>query len=230
MTTRNGGVSATPYGSFNLATHVGDDPACVLANRELLNLYLENAQCIQWLEQVHGTDVMVADGSVTAADGSFTVSKDFVLAILTADCLPVLFCNREGTKVGAAHAGWRGLSAGILENTFHAMGCDPQKILVWLGPAISAENFEVGGEVLECFIQSVHMSRHQKIKQCFSMVKDKPGYYLADLYQLAIERLNALGIEQIFGGEFCSWKQADQFYSYRRNGTTGRMASLIYIS
>jgi len=226
---RSGGLSSSPYDSLNLADHVGDDPQLVMANRTLLQQAMVNPVTMHWLSQVHGVDVVEAENTdkPSEADALVTARQGAALAILTADCLPVLFCDTRGSRIAAAHAGWRGLAAGILENTFAAMQTAPQQTLVWLGPAISVDHFEVGAEVRRAFLEAVGAARYSATAQCFRPSNNKSEHYMADLYALAKERLAHLGISKIYGGDFCTWQQSDTFYSYRRDGITGRMASVI---
>ena len=229
VTKRTGGVSLAPFDSFNLGDHVGDLPENVLANRVLLRTYLP-ADPI-WLKQIHGVKVSTPNARLLEADAVVTNIPDEVLVIMTADCLPVLFTNQSGTVIGAAHAGWRGLCAGVLENTVTEMikliRQDADKNLIaWLGPAIGPQAFEVGQDVLNAF-QDFGISYPQS---AFSPISEKPGKYLTDIYSLARSRLESVGVDQIFGGQYCTVTQADQFFSYRRDGETGRFASLIWIS
>lgn len=227
---RSGGQSSAPYDSMNLANHVGDDLQAVMANRRRLQKAITDPVAIHWLNQVHGVDVTEVENEniIREADAMVTSRQGTALAILTADCLPVLFCDIDGNKIAAAHAGWRGLAGGILENTFTAMDAKPEQVLAWLGPAISVGHFEVGAEVRQAFLGSVDSGRQKATEQCFKPVGNRPGQYMADLYALAKERLENLGIGKIYGGKFCTWEQEDMFYSYRRDGITGRMASVIY--
>ncbi len=224
-TTRAGGVSRGLYASFNLAAHVGDDPSAVVANRQHLQQSLNLPAEPAWLEQVHGTEVVSLDAPrpFGHADASVTTRPGRVCAVLTADCLPVLFCNRAGTAVAAAHAGWRGLAAGVLEAAVAALNTAPGDILAWLGPAIGANAFEVGGEVRDAFL-----SRQAEAAAAFRLLPS--GKYLADLYALARLRLAAAGVTAIYGGGWCTHSEAERFFSYRRDGVTGRMASLIWLA
>lgn len=223
-TLRRPGHSQSPYAHFNLALHVGDDAGTVLANRALLksHLHLPAEPC--WLEQVHGVGVVDAGRQTEAveADASCSHEPTKVCVVMTADCLPVLFCNRSGTTVAAAHAGWRGLANGVLEATVEQAGLIPAETLVWLGPGIGATVYEVGEEVRQAFLQ-------QPMHDESAFVPNGPGKVLMDMYKLARQRLQALGISAVFGGEHCTFTQAEQFYSYRRDGQTGRMASLIWM-
>ncbi len=226
--TRQQGYSAAPYDSLNLGTHVGDDPQTVAKNRAALKKHVDLPAEPQWLEQTHSTcacdlDTACEPGSY---DASYSCEKNTVCAVLTADCLPLLVCDAQGTQVAAIHAGWRGLLGGVIENTLNQAQFQPANTRVWLGPAISAQAFEVGAEVKEAFIQ------HQPVhKNAFITGKDKAHFY-ADLYLLAKQRLHDWGMDlaHISGGDYCTYQQKDLFFSYRRDGQTGRIASLIYLS
>lgn len=224
VTTRGGGVSLPPYASLNLGDHVGDDPAAVAANRALLGRSLPAEPL--WLSQVHGTAVADADrdppGSI--ADASVARRPGTVCAVLTADCLPVLLCDREGSVVGAAHAGWRGLCEGVLEAVVGAMGVEPERLLAWLGPAIGPAAFEVGDEVRAAFI-----ARDPAAAGAFRPGATA-GKWLADLYALARQRLAGCGVADVYGGGLCTVSDAGRFFSYRRDGATGRFASLVWIA
>jgi YfiH family protein len=222
-TLRCGGHSAAPYASFNLGDHVGDDPAAVAGNRAQLRAMLELPSEPLWLQQVHGTIVRDADAAYAAgpADAAVTRAAGRVLAILVADCMPVLFSSVDGAVLGAAHAGWRGLSAGVLEATVHAMGVDPTGVNAWLGPAISAPHFEVGVEVRDAFI--AHDARAKKV-----FVANARGRWQCDLGWLARARLAALGVTHIAAANVCTFADSARCFSYRRDGRTGRMAALIW--
>ncbi|NJD24242.1 MAG: peptidoglycan editing factor PgeF [Betaproteobacteria bacterium] len=223
QTTRAGGVSGGPWAAFNLGDHVGDDPQAVRANRARLRAVLP-AEPV-WLRQVHGAVAVDAAGAgktVPEADAAFASVPGVVCAVLTADCLPVLFCDLAGTIVGAVHAGWRGLRAGVLENTVAALRRPPGEIMAWLGPAIGRSAFEVGSEVRAAF------------------VADDPGAAAAfapgvadrwwcDLPALARRRLAARGVTAVFGGDACTVSDPERYFSYRRDGVTGRMASLVWL-
>ena len=229
ITCREGGFSQDPYHSLNLGDHVGDDPKCVLANRELLNQYLPNEPL--WLTQVHGTKVSTPSFQLNEADAIVTNQPNEVLAIMTADCLPILFTNDVGNVIGAAHAGWRGLCHGVIENTVKEMqilaGTNSAKdILAWLGPAIGPQAFEVGSDVLDAF----QYAGVPFPADSFMKIPNKPGKYLANLYALARSRLKSIGLQRIYGGDYCTLNQAEKFFSYRRDGVTGRFASLIWIN
>lgn len=224
-TLRAGGVSVAPYDSLNLALHVGDDPATVLQNRALLRTQLPAEPA--WLTQVHGNLVLDAATvqNAPAADASYTNQPGVVCAIMTADCMPVLLRDRLGTVVGAAHAGWRGLAGGVLENTISAMRkAGAEDLLAWLGPAIGPQQFEVGDDVRAAF---AHLG--SQADAAFVSVAGKPGKYLANLPQLARLTLAADGVTQVSGGDDCTVSDPQRFYSFRRDQVTGRMASLIWI-
>lgn len=220
-TLRRGGVSRVPYADWNLADHVDDDPAAVAENRRRLRERFRLPAEPVWLEQVHGSSLVDAaqvNGPVRA-DGSYASAPGAVCAVLTADCLPVLFCSQDGERVAVVHAGWRGLAAGVLEAALEAMG--PGEHLAWLGPAIGPAAFEVGPEVRNAFL-----SYHPTAAAAFQ--ETRPGHWLADLYGLARLRLAARGVDAVYGGGFCTFRDAERFYSYRRDGVTGRMATLIW--
>lgn len=222
VTLRSGGVSQGLYASLNPASHVNDAADAVLTNRAMIKQMLALPAEPVWLQQVHGVDVVKADQvtDLPEADASFTDQSGVVCAVLTADCLPVLFCGDQGAVIGAAHAGWRGLQVGVIEQTIAAMNC--RDLQVWLGPAIGPAHFEVGDEVREAFV-----SQNPDTSVAFSATQ--AGKWLADIYQLARIRLANLGVEQVYGGGLCTVSDAQRFYSYRRDGAaTGRMASLIW--
>jgi polyphenol oxidase len=220
-TLRLGGVSEGCYSSFNLASHVGDDPERVQQNRALLKRQLALPSDPVWLEQVHGHTVVQADlvCGVLPADASFTAKAKVVCAVMTADCLPVVFCSADGTTVAATHAGWRGLLAGVLSETCKAM--QQTDIMAWLGPAISPERFEVGPEVKAAFV-----AKNAEFATAF--VQSDELHYLADIYQLARIELSTCGISHVYGGGFCTVTDVERFFSYRRESKTGRMATLIW--
>ncbi len=221
-TTRAGGVSTGAFASLNLGAHVGDAPEHVAENRRRLRQALRLPGEPQWLRQVHGTDVVyVPHAGEAVADGSWTDRPGVVCAVLSADCLPVLLCDESGERVGAVHAGWRGLCAGALEAAVAAMSVPPERLLAWLGPAIGPSAFEVGPEVREAFVAADAMAAE-------AFRANRPGHWLADLYLLARQRLQATGVERIYGGGHCTLSEAERFYSYRRDGQTGRMASIIW--
>lgn len=222
--TRVGGVSASPWDSLNLGAHCGDNPEHVEENRRRFYEASELPSRPVWLEQVHGNAVLTLTGGEydsKRADASYSNKPGLVCAVMTADCLPVLFCNQAGTEVAAAHAGWRGLCDGVLEQTVAQFQDKPENILAWLGPAIGPQAFEVGPEVREAF-----MDKDAKADSAFRPAGEK---YFADIYQLARQRLANLGVTQVFGGERCTLSEKDDFFSYRRDRTTGRMASFIWL-
>lgn len=228
-TVRGGGVSAEPFADFNLAAHVGDEPAAVAANRRRLLESCPGLSAISWLRQVHGTAVAGADASAEPeADAVFSREQGLGCAVLTADCLPVLFCDRGATCVAAAHAGWRGLCAGVLERTVEALPAPPAELMAWLGPAIGPAHFEVGPEVRAAFLDAAPAVLREATERCFA-ASARPGHFLADLYQLARLRLRTVGVDAVYGGGFCTFAEPELFYSYRREPVTGRMASLIYL-
>lgn len=220
QTTRLGGVSIAPYASLNLGSHVGDAPLSVARNRHLLGSLLPSEPI--WLEQVHGTVVADADRASCLTVADACIARRSVCVVMTADCLPVLLCDRQGSVVGAAHAGWKGLAAGVIEATVQAMEVAPQEMIAWLGPAISRQAFEVGEEVRAAFVES-------DPEAAVAFMPGRPGKYLADIYRLARLRLNALGITQIYGGEYCTYGDPDRFFSCRRDGVTGRQGTFIWL-
>jgi hypothetical protein len=226
-TTRAGGFSSPPYDRLNLGAGAGDDADCVARNRDLLRSSLALGWEPFWLRQVHGTQVVAAAGpsaSPEPADASFTDQSGPVCVVLTADCLPVLFCDRAGTVVAAAHAGWRGLAAGVLEATLDAMSVSLERTMAWLGPAIGPRVFEVGDEVRSAFLNV-----DAGAGECF---RESPrGRWLANLPELARRRLRAAGVDSIHGGHWCTYENGGQFFSHRRDrGLTGRMATLIWLA
>lgn len=223
QTTRLGGVSGAPYDSFNLGLHVGDDPVRVNRNRQSLAQFMPSEPV--WMEQVHGIEVANADAAAcrVVADASVAKQRGSVCVVMTADCLPVLLCDEDGTVVAAAHAGWKGLAAGVIEATVKEMGVAPQKLLAWLGPAIGPHAFEVGEDVRAAF-----MAHDAQAAAAFVPLA-AAGKYRADIVRLARQRLDALGVSRIYGGTFCTYHQQDKFYSYRRDGVTGRMGTFIWM-
>jgi len=222
---RYGGISQGAYASLNLALHVGDEARAVAENRRRLHLPSEPL----WLNQVHGRTVVNAGkvaeqntARIIEADAAYTDRAGVICAVLTADCLPVLLCNRQGTRVAAVHAGWRGLAAGIIECTVDTLGLPGDELLAWLGPAIGPNAYEVGEEVRRAFV-----SDNPEAGTAFR--PGRAGHWWMDMYQLARQRLMSRGVNAISGGDHCTWHEAEQFYSYRRDGTTGRMASVIWI-
>lgn len=224
-TTRIGGFSCTPYDTLNLATHVNDDPINVEKNRILLREFLHLPDEPLWLTQVHGVEVVQAElqQPYVVADAAYTREKNIVCAVQTADCLPVLICDRAATCVAAIHAGWKGLAAGIIEETIKTLKILGSDLLVWLGPAIGPQAFEVGEDVYETFI-----THDSNAALGFKKIDNKK--WLANMYLLAKQRLHQLGVQNIYGGEFCTYTDKERFFSYRRDNMTGRMASLIWIA
>ncbi len=236
QTTRQRGVSIAPYDSLNLGAHVGDVPAAVARNRQLLAALLPSEPV--WLNQVHGTvviDTAAAGCGTPEADACISRHKGAVCVVMTADCLPVLLCDDQGSVVGAVHAGWRGLCAGVIERTVRAMSVPPQSMMAWLGPAIGPQVFEVGEEVRAAFI-----AQQPEASQAFvpapragtplSPPKDERAKYLADLYLLARQRLHALGVTRIHGGGYCTYTDRARFFSHRRDGVSGRMGTFIWLT
>ena len=226
FTTRAGGASIAPWDSFNLGVHVGDDPSKVAANRSRLARLLALPAEPSWLNQVHGTEVVDLDARLTGrvsatADASIATLPGRVCVVMVADCLPVLFASRDGKHIAAAHAGWRGMVAGVLERTVDALGVAPSELSAWLGPAISQRYFEVGEEVREAFVRV-----EAGAAACFSA--NERGRWQADLVGLARRRLAAAGVATVSGGAWCTYADREQFYSYRRDGKGGRMAALIW--
>ena len=228
---RTGGVSPPPWQSLNLGAHVGDEPARVAENRRRLAALLGVPAEPAWLEQVHGVDVLSLDApSLPAgrtADGAVTGRPGRVLAVLTADCLPVLFCHRQGGRIGAAHAGWRGLAAGVLERTVTAMEAPPEELLAWIGPGIGPDAYEVGPEVRDACLAATGA----RAEDCFRPVR--PGHWHCDLPGLARLRLEAAGLAGVYGGAWCTHGDPERFFSHRRDGAagpTGRMATLIWLA
>ncbi len=243
MTTRLGGVSVAPWDSLNVAVHVGDSTAAVLENRMRIRREADVPSEPVWLDQVHGTSVVVLDASSTPrtanaeqlmesrrprADAAVTREAGVVCAIQVADCMPVLFAARDGSVVGAAHAGWRGLASGVLGATVAAMDVPADQIVAWLGPAIGPEHFEVGDDVLAAFGATAHPGQRAQTEAAF--VSRPNGKWLCDLFALARLRLDALGVTQVSGGGLCTVSDPTRFYSYRRDGKTGRMAALIWLN
>jgi len=242
-TLRTGGLSKPPYASLNLGSHVGDDATAVAGNRRALRDAARLPAEPAWLEQVHGTHVMDLDSQIPAdstgaaspapagpvgpADAAVTRQPGRVCAILTADCLPVLLASDAGDRVGAAHAGWRGLAAGVIEATVGALGAPPRQLLAWLGPAIGPAHFEVGAEVREEFLQRAAAGDTAADDAAF--VPNARGRYTADLYALARHRLRRLGVDRIYGGGECTYADDARYYSHRRDGRSGRQATLIWL-
>jgi YfiH family protein len=222
VTTRAGGVSKGPYASLNLGLRVEDERADVLRNREILRASLPAEP--RWLQQVHGNLAVDADSvqEPVPADASFTRNPGTVCAVMIADCMPVLLADRQGTVVAAAHAGWRGLAAGVVENALASMKVDPADVVAWLGPAIGPRAFEVGADVRDAFVG-------QDARDAAAFVPHVPGKWMADLFALARRRLQSSGVRSIHGGGLCTHSDPRRFFSHRRDGKSGRMAALIWI-
>ncbi|MGF1878810.1 peptidoglycan editing factor PgeF [Photobacterium frigidiphilum] len=232
-TTRKGGVSLAPYDGLNLGLHVGDDTECVQQNRSLLQRELGLVQAPAWLNQIHSSKVIDLKLPLTAlidADGSYSRESNLACIIMTADCLPVLLCDKNGTQVAAVHAGWRGLAGGVIEAALDKFSVPANEIMAWLGPAIGPTAFEVGGEVRQQF-----MAVDPQAKLAFTpQTKVVDGQsdsdkWLANIYLLATQRLQKYGITQVYGGDHCTVNEPELFYSYRREPITGRQASLIWL-
>ena len=233
VTTRAGGCSLAPWESLNLAMHVGDEPRSVQRNRERVAMQLRLPCTPQWLEQVHGSTVVDArdDGATRLGDAVYTDLPGIVCAVLTADCLPVMLCDRDGCEVAVVHCGWRGLAAGVLRAAVARFRASGDAVIAWLGPAIAQQAFEVGAEVREHFLDAARDDlRHAGVNAAFVPAPGRPGKFHADLYALARSELATIGVTAVYGGGFCTHSEPSRFFSYRRDGRTGRMASLIWIS
>lgn len=225
-TTRTGGISQAPFDSLNLGSHVGDELADVLQNRQLLAQFARLPQAPIYLNQIHSTKVVrlpLAENADLDADAVYTDQPNQVCLVMTADCLPVLFCSKDGKEIAAAHAGWRGLCDGMLEATIAEFKCPANEISVWLAPAIGQSAFQVGEEVVEQFC-----AVDEQARQAFVPDPSSSGKFLGNLYQIARQRLNKLGVTEITGGDYCTYTDSENFFSYRRDGKTGRMATLIW--
>ncbi len=226
--TRLYGISQGDYESLNLGDHVDDDHQAVMTNRQQLAELLDLPSEPFWLEQEHGNKIINLDTHIPEdgnfADGVFTTKTDCVCAVLTADCLPVLISNESGTEIAALHAGWRGLASGILEKALPMFSCSPESLMVWMGPAISARNYEIGIEMKSSF------DHLEDILQKDTFIPTRRDHWLVSLYRIAMLILKAQGVERIHGGQYCTYRDADLFFSHRRDGgKTGRMASLIWM-
>ncbi len=223
-TTRLGGVSLGNFESLNLADHLQDDPQAVAENRRRLVQSLGLPGEPFWLTQIHGCHIALGDRDRPGcqADGVYTGRDRVVCAVLTADCLPLLLTDRDGSEVLAVHAGWRGLASGIIERAVDRMGAAAESILVWMGPAIGPAAFEVGDEVRDAFVE-------QAAEDALAFKAGRPGHWWADIYQLARHRLIRCGVGFIGGGDYCTVADRERFFSYRRDGMKGRMASLIWL-
>jgi YfiH family protein len=226
ITTRRGGVSLGDFASLNVGAHVGDDPLAVDENRRRVGALMPAEPL--WLDQVHGTRVITiaAEEDVSMppqADAATTRLINRPCAVMVADCLSVLFCDEAGNSVAAAHAGWRGMAAGVIEHTIVAMQVAPRSVMAYLGPAIGTSAFEVGQDVVDTYASLGLDSR-----RAFRSIGEKPGKYLADIYELGRQRLAAAGVAQVYGGGLCTFSTPDRFFSYRRDGRTGRIAAIIW--
>jgi YfiH family protein len=224
VTTRHGGVSAGEYASLNLGTRGGDDPRNVAANRLIVRDHLPAMP--RWMAQVHGTAVCDLDAlgnrDIAAADAAVTRVAGTVGVVLTADCMPLFLCDRAGTRAGVAHAGWRGMAAGVIENTVAALGADPREVLAWMGPTIGPAAFEVGADVREAFLAA-----GPEVGAAFE--PHGAGKFMADLYALARLRLARAGVREVHGGGFCTYREPQRFFSYRRVPASGRMGAFIWM-
>jgi YfiH family protein len=219
VTVRRGGSSADPYAEFNLATHVGDDIQNVIANRQLLCDELQLQREPYWLDQVHGSRVVEAGSELLPrADGIFTMQPGHPIAILVADCLPIFMCDKQGTCIGAVHAGWKGLAGGVISSMVDKLGSD-RELIAWLGPAIGPCHYDVGSDVIEAFEAGAGLS--------VTLVEE--SHWKMDLWETATHQLQQLGIHEVHGGGICTHCHARDFFSYRRDGVTGRNAALIWI-
>jgi YfiH family protein len=223
-TLRRGGVSEPPYASLNLGDHVEDVAAAVAENRRVLRAAARLPVEPAWLAQVHGICVRDLDSPepIGPADAAVTRQPGRVCAILTADCLPVLLAAESGDRVGAAHAGWRGLAAGVIEATLRSLGTPPRELLAWLGPAIGPRHFEIGDEVRDRLLHGDPAAES-------AFLRNSRGRFMADIYTLARSRLIRLGVEKIYGGGECTYADRDKYFSHRRDGRTGRQATLIWL-
>lgn len=225
-TMRSGGVSAAPFDGLNLAGHVGDEPASVEANRKLLREQLNLPSTPCWLNQTHSNRATILRGNADYdidSDSAITRKKGRIAVVMTADCLPILLCNEEGSEVAAIHAGWRGLADGIVSNTLAKMASATDQLMAWIGPAISQQRFEVGEDVFQLFIDS-----NKNADDFFHA--NRPQRWLCNLTGLAQQQLSELGVKQVYQSGLCSYSDASKFYSYRRDNVTGRMACLIWIN
>jgi YfiH family protein len=223
-TTRQGGVSEIPFASLNLGNSAGDTPEAVQENRRRLQEQLALPQAPNWLSQIHSNVSLkiTADYQLSEADASLTRLPNTVCAIMTADCLPILICNEQGDEVAAIHAGWRSLAGGVIENTIEQLRSSSETLLAWLGPAIGPAVYEVGSEVRQAFVDL-----KPEATDAF-VASTNDNKWLADLNMLAKQRLQRLGIQHIYGGDYCTYSNPERFFSYRRDGQTGRQTSLIY--
>ena len=236
ITTRTGGVSVAPYANNNFGLHVGDDRVAVEANRKALCEHLGLSKAPQWLEQVHGVKVISAkdDKLVRTADASFSSDVGQACVVMTADCLPIFLCDtsplkNHASQVAVLHCGWRSLAKGICAKTLRKFNAEPSHLMAYLGPAISQKHFEVGVDVLEAFFKSARSAEHADAIASAFIPGQRPLHFYADIYELARAELKSLGVTAIYGGEYCTYEQSEHFYSYRRDGVTGRIAHVIWL-
>jgi polyphenol oxidase len=231
ITTRAGGLSSAPYASNNFGLHVGDDRAAVEANRNALCEHLGLKKSPQWLEQVHGVKIVRAkdDMLVRTADASFSSDIGQACVVMTADCLPIFLCDQQGSQVAVLHCGWRSLAKGICARALSKFTSSPRELMAYLGPAISQKHFEVGVDVLEAFFKSARNATHADAIAKAFIPGQRPLHFYADIYELARAELKSLGVTKIYGGDYCTYEQSENFYSYRRDGVTGRMAHVIWL-
>lgn len=223
------GSSQSPYDQFNLAMHVGDDPDTVESNRAILSQSCEGLEQLQWLNQVHGTRIVTAgEERRPDADGCISSELGMGCAVMTADCLPLILCDRYGHQIAAVHAGWRGLAAGVVEEAVARFNVVADDIMVWMGPGIGQENFEVGEDVRQIFMDAAGDAEQKQIARAFIGHNSKKNHFFADLRQLARIRLSVMSVTKVYGGNFCTYADSERFYSYRRDGVTGRMVTMIY--
>ncbi|HEX7559724.1 MAG TPA: peptidoglycan editing factor PgeF, partial [Usitatibacter sp.] len=224
VTTRHGGVSGGEYASLNLGARGGDDPRNVASNRLVVRDHLPSMP--RWMAQAHGTAVCDLDASgdhdVATADAAVTGTPGTVGVVLTADCMPLFVADRGGTRVGVAHAGWRGMAAGVIENVVSSLGVDPREVVAWMGPTIGPTAFEVGPEVREAFVAVDPGARD-------AFAPHAAGKFMADLYALARRRLARAGVREVHGGGFCTYRETQRFFSYRRVAESGRMGAFIWM-
>lgn len=219
-TIRTGGTSTDQYSSLNAAMHVGDKPENVIDNRKRIKVLLELPAEPVWLQQIHGNRVVRAEcADNLEADASYSNNKNIICAVMTADCLPLLLCSQDGSCIAAVHGGWKGLLTGVIENTVASMR--QNNLLAWMGPAIGPKCFQVGSEVRAAFI-------NKKAEYSSAFNEQKNGKWLADIYHIARITLTTIGITRIYGGEYCTVTDENRFYSYRRDGDTGRMTTMIW--
>lgn len=230
VTTRENGCSVNEFANFNLATHVGEDSCVVGKNRVEIKSWFDSDLQWQWLDQVHGNNAVRVSRvrKSISADGIVTGQRGLVCCVLTADCLPIFFASKDGSEVGLAHAGWRGLSAGILEATVLKFNAAREDIQVWIGPGIGRCHFEVGIEVRDYFLQGQSINQIERMDSSFQRIANTPQKFLCNLESIAKNILNRLGVTEISGGGFCTYCDEDRFYSHRRDSRCGRMLSMIY--